>query len=496
MSIRVRIVSVLLLLATPEPAGAVVFTRHPWLSLQTPTSMTISWQTDASAPGLVQYGPDPVSNWGSASQTSEAGTPTDHSVALSGLLPATRYRYRVVSGTDTLDAGTFRTAPGGAEPFRFLAFGDLGTATFDQIQIAARVDSLNADLAILTGDIIYDSGQPAGFTPYYFDIYRPTLQRAPFYPVLGNHDTYYDGGATFVSVFHLPTNFAAGPERSYSFDYGNAHFAAIEVVNENVAPPANAVSWLDADLAASTQRWKFVYFHVPMYSNGGGHGGDASVAAALEPIFLARGVDMVFQGHNHFYTRTYPIVSGQPVDQEQEPTYLNPHGPIYIVAGGAGRALYALTAPTSLEALSRSVYHVVAVDVVGDSLTMRAILEDGTVFDAITLRKGTPTYAENPPEGAGEGAPRFAVERIRPNPTGASADLRFTLARAAGASVRVFDASGRRVRSVDIGGLGAGPHAWKWDGQDDRGRLAPSGRYFVELRAGSERARRSITLVR
>jgi calcineurin-like phosphoesterase family protein/flagellar hook capping protein FlgD/purple acid phosphatase-like protein len=484
------------LAASAPAAHAVVFTRHPWLSLQTPTSMLVAWQTDLASSSRVLYGPDPVADWSAASAATQAGTTLDHAVSLTGLTPATRYRYRVISDADTLDAGSFRTAPGLPEPFRFLVFGDIGTATPDQKLIAARVDTLNADLAILPGDIIYDNGEPWNFTPYYFDIYRPTLKRIPFYPVLGNHDTYYDGGATFVGEFHLPANFASGPERSYSFDYSNAHFAAIEVVNENVAPPAAAVAWLDADLAASQKTWKFVYFHVPMYSNGGGHGGDASVAASLEPIFQARGVDMVFQGHNHFYTRTYPISAGQAVDQVQEPAYTNAHGPVYVVAGGGGRALYGLTAPASYEALSRSIYHVVAMDVAGDSLTLRAIQEDGTVFDSMTLRKETPTNAEDPPEEPAAGAPVFAIQRPRPNPAGGFADLRFTLSRSAAATLRIVDATGRLVRAIELGELDPGEHSWRWDGRDDRGRQAASGRYFVELRAGARRARTPLTLLR
>ena len=477
---------------------ALVFTRHPWLSLQTTTSMLVAWQTDAASSSVVHYAPDPVLDWSSASQASQPGLVVDHAVPLSGLAPGTRYRYRVVSGTDTLDAGSFRTAPDAPESFRFLAFGDIGTATAPQRAIAARADSLNADLAILTGDIIYDSGEPWNFTPYYFDIYRPTLKRIPFYPVLGNHDTYYNGGASFVSAFHLPANFAAGPERSYSFEYGSAHFAAIEVTVENTAPSAAAMAWLDADLAATTKPWKFVFFHVPMYSNGGGHGGDAAIAAALEPIIMTRGVDMVFQGHNHFYTRTYPIHSGQAVDQLWEPDYFNPSGPIYVVAGGGGRNLYALTAQTPLEVLSRSVYHLVSVDVWGDSLTLRAILQDGTVFDTMTLRKGTPTHAEDPPaEETSESAPlRFALGQPRPNPSGGNADIRFTLPAAGRASIRVLDARGRRVRTEELGTVEGGHHVWRWDGRDDRGRAVATGRYFLELRAGPNRARAALTLLR
>jgi len=476
-------------------AVALTFTRHPWLSLPTTTSILVAWQTDLESSSLVLYGPDPVDDWSAASQASGAGDVLDHAVPLEGLAPGTQYRYRVVSDTDTLDAGSFRTAPDGWEPFRFVVFGDLGTATAAQRQIASRVDTLDADLAILTGDIVYVNGEPWNFTPYYFDIYRSTLKRIPFYPVLGNHDTYYDNGASFVNEFHLPANFAAGPERSYSFEYGSAHFAAIEVTVENTAPSAAAMAWLDADLAATTKLWKFVFFHVPMYSNEGSHGGDAAIAAALEPILTSRNVDMVFQGHNHFYTRTYPIRSGLAVDQTWEPAYFNPSGPIYVVAGGGGRSLHGLTVPSPREVLSRSIYHLVSVDVCGDVLTLRAIEEDGTIFDTMTLRKGTPTYA--PGEETSESAPlRFTLGHPRPNPSSGSVGIRFTLPAAGRAAIRVLDARGRRVRAEELGTVERGHHVWKWDGCDDRGRAVATGRYFLELRAGPNRARAALTLLR
>jgi hypothetical protein len=421
-------------LGVGAPARALTFTRHPWLNLQTETSILIAWQTDAPATGKVLFAPAPVTDWSGATETEHSGALVDHTVPLTGLVPGTAYGYKVVSGTDTLDAGTFRTAPSAPGPFRFLAFGDIGKATSEQVAIASRVDSLNADFAILTGDIIYDNGEPWNFTPFYFDIYRPTLQRVPFYPALGNHDCYYDNGTSYMSTYYLPTNYATEPERAYSFDYGNAHFAAIEVINENVSPKPAQIAWLDADLAASTKMWKFVFFHVPAYSNGGGHGGDPAIAAALGPIFASRGVDIVFQGHNHFYTRTYPISGGAAVDQSQDPAYFNPRGPIYVTAGGGGRALYALTPLSSIEAVSQSVFHTAVIDVDGDSLMLRAVKMDGTIFDTMTLKKGTPTAVE---VAAFTAAPDPGGVRLTWTASGSTSSSGFNVYRATGSAAPV-----------------------------------------------------------
>ena len=397
------IVGIALSLAAARPAPAINLLRYPSVWLQTATSITIAWQTDGNVTGKVLYGLTPALG----SEASHVGTATYHAVGLSGLTPYTKYYYRIVSGPDTLTSGSdfFRTAPATNEPFRFLAFGDIGRATPEQIQLAARIDSLNADLALLTGDIIYEGGEAANFTPQYFDIYRKTIAKIPFYSCLGNHDVVTTNGQPYLDAYYFPTA-NSGTERYYSFDYSNAHFVSIEVTVENTAPNSAMLAWLSSDLAATTKQWKIVFFHVPMYSNLGAHGDDPTIAAALGPIFDRYGVDLVLQGHNHYYSRTYPIAAGSPVDQLQEPAYMNPKGTIYIVAGGGGRALYALGSSPVYEAYSLSVFHVAVVDVSTNTLALQAIARDGSVIDAMTLTKDSPTavaivefFADSRPEG-------------------------------------------------------------------------------------------------
>ncbi|HYR69248.1 MAG TPA: FlgD immunoglobulin-like domain containing protein, partial [Candidatus Dormibacteraeota bacterium] len=212
-------------------------------------------------------------------------------------------------------------------------------------------------------------------------------------------------GQPYLDAYYFPTA-NSGTERYYSLDYSNAHFVSIEVTVENIAPDSAMLSWLASDLAATNKQWKIVFFHVPMYSNLGAHGDDATIAAALGPIFDKYGVDLVLQGHNHYYTRTYPIAAGAPVDQVQEPDYQNPKGTIYIVTGGGGRALYALSTSPVYEAYSLSAFHVTVVDVTTNTLGLQAVARDGSVIDAMTLTKDSPTavaivefFADSRPEG-------------------------------------------------------------------------------------------------
>lgn len=477
-------ISLLFLSLGLEASHAVTLTRAPSIWLRVETSVLVAWQTNAAAPGKVLYGTTAALG----NEASHAGSTANHAVPLAGLAPGTVYYYRVVSDPDTLTDGTdwFRTAPDGPEAFRFVAFGDLGRATPAQVQVASRVEALGADLAILTGDIIYEAGEAVNFTPQYFDIYRPTIRRIPFYPSLGNHDVATLFGQPYLDAFYLPSNNPSMHERYFSFDYSNAHFVALECVTENTPQSTAMLDWLDADLAASNARWKFVYLHVPIYSNAGVHGSDTVTRAQLEPIFAARGVDVVFQGHNHYYTRTYPIASGVAVDTDQEPNYVDPGGPVYIVAGGGGRFLHALGAAQPFEAFSKSTYHVTVVDLVGDSLALQTVEPNGTVIDAMSIVKPTPT-AVGPLAGESDVA-NIQVGAARPSPFRVETEIPITIRGSIPVRVTIVDVSGRTVRTLDAGNLITGTRAVRWDGRDDHGAIVAAGIYFARVQAGPHTA--------
>jgi hypothetical protein len=92
------------------------------------------------------------------------------------------------------------------------------------------------------------------------------------------------------------------------------------------------------------------------------------------------------------------------------------------------------------------------------------------------------------------------LENTGPNPANPSAKFLFAVPRSVGAGadvkMRIYDVSGRMVRTLVDGFRAAGPHTVIWDGTDDRGRGVSSGRYFARIQAGSWTSTANVTILK
>ncbi len=342
-------------------ATSVSLTRGPYLQSVSATSAIIVWRTKGAGDSRVDYGV------GSYTQSVGDTLPTtEHVITLTGLITGTEIMYRVLTNEVELASGSFRTAAAPNQSFSFAVIGDSGIGSPAQQQVADRMVALDPHFVLHTGDVVYPSGQASGYDPYFFQPYQALLKRAPIFPTLGNHDYVSGSGQPYLDAFYLPHNNPANSERYYSFDWGSAHFAALDF---NDGPSQAQLDWLQNDLASTDKAWKFVFYHQAIYSSGP-HGYDPYIInkrAVLAPIFAANHVDIVFNGHDHDYERTVPISDV-----------------VYIVSGGGGASLYPVN-PQPFSAFAESTYHTVYVAVNGCTLTLQAITPDGAVIDSTGL---------------------------------------------------------------------------------------------------------------
>ncbi len=102
-----------------------------------------------------------------------------------------------------------------------------------------------------------------------------------------------------------------------------------------------------------------------------------------------------------------------------------------------------------------------------------------------------------PSTGVPGGVPVLAVHRASPNPFGMNTALSYELPSPGDVDVRVFDVSGRLVRTlIDSEARPAGLQTLVWSGRDDGGRDVASGVYFFRVDVGGESMQRRVVLLR
>jgi len=361
---------------TPDTAQLV---RYPYVQSTTSSSTMIAWATDIGGASEVRYSTDQSYSQVAAATSTLVNGQYYHAATLTGLSAHTTYYYKIFTrGSDLTPWPTvaFTTATTG-DSFTFVAYGDSRDGSQAARDLSAQMKLWSFDLALHSGDITL-SGQYDEYQNQYFAIYSDTIRSIPFFTSLGNHDYGANPPQPYLDVFYLPENAPAGDrEEYYSFNWGNAHFIALDT-NQSYAPGSAQYNWLVNDLENTHQYWKFVFFHHPPYSSSA-HGSDLNVRNTLGPVFEKYHVALVFTGHDHDYERTWPMLNGA-VSTAWD------GGVVYVVTGGGGAPLYPAGAD-DFTAYSSSRYHFVRVQVAGCKLSLQAIDINGNVFDAYELSR-------------------------------------------------------------------------------------------------------------
>ena len=264
------------------------------------------------------------------------------------------------------------TLPNQPGTVKFLAMGDNGTGERAQYDVAARMLDAHRlfpfEFAIMLGDNMYGRQRPDDFVQKFERPYKPLLDAGVlFYAALGNHD---EPTNRFYKFWNM------GGERYYTYTKQQVRFFVLDSDNMDRAQ----LAWITAQLAASTEPWKIVYFHHPLYSSAGWHGSTTDLRKVLEPLFVRYGVNAVFSGHDHVYERVHP----------QKGIY-------YFVSGAAGQLRQGDLQRSGLtDAGFDADRSFMLVEVGADAMSVQAITRSGRTVDSATLPRQAPRAATAP----------------------------------------------------------------------------------------------------
>jgi len=323
--------------------------------------------------------------------TNNDGTIRVHKAVADGLEPDTEYVYRVGDGAGYVSAaGTFRTAPVDGDRTKFLFFGDsqasdaAGFALWRETLLRGAADAPDAEFIVHAGDIV-DHGHEEEQWNLWFAAAQDVLMNTTLVGIVGNHevtgenpDAEGDEGQDFLSHFNFPEN-GIDPLKgtNYSFDYKNIHFA---VLNSEYYFEEQR-DWLRDDLAGTDRPWKIVLFHRGPY---GSYYSTEQVKTYWTPVFDEFGVDLVLNGHDHVYMKSYPMKGGVPVEPGE--------GTVYVIGGSSGPKFYdRVEQPWQEKVYDRNIQIYSTVEVDGNALTLVAkAIDTGEEIDRFTLRKPDP----------------------------------------------------------------------------------------------------------
>ncbi len=339
------------------------------------------------------------------SQTEQFPTPSvlndpvlvRHRAEANGLEPDTRYVYSIGDGTRWSPWQPIKTAPGPGKRTRFLYLGDAQTGFpgWGKLLATASARVPDADFLLIAGDLV-DRGNERTNWDHFFLRAAGVFDRIPLMPCVGNHEYLDRGPQLYQAYFELPGNGPAGSGKDlvYSFTCGDVLLAVLDstIAAASARAAKQQADWLDQVLTASTARFKIVAFHHPLYPSHPWRD-VPGLRSAWIPVLDRHGVDLVLQGHDHAYLRTYPMRGDRRATAKER-------GTIYVIAVSGDKFVPEQPARDYIEVgrTSTSTYQVIDVDPATDRLRFEAWTETGEQIDAFVLEKprGSDTIARGP----------------------------------------------------------------------------------------------------
>ncbi|MBI2078402.1 MAG: metallophosphoesterase [Euryarchaeota archaeon] len=250
---------------------------------------------------------------------------------------------------------------------RFVVIGDTGQASEGQYAVSTAIETVceerGCQFVLISGDNIYPNGVRSAYDPQFEEKFEEPYANLnlPFYLVLGNHDNGDGNGANpavgdyeveyserkdrMSEKWNMPARyytFRVGDVQIFGLDSGPQEVSQAQVWLPGTRGPAMQ-TWLGAEIAKSTAKWKFAFAHHPyvsnsrhgdagLYDNTGGKG--LPYRLMLEDL-VCDTFQVFFAGHDHNLQWLKPVRTCGRTE--------------FIVSGAGGASIYAKGVPPDNE---------------------------------------------------------------------------------------------------------------------------------------------------
>ena len=384
------------------------------------TEMNFVWYDTTNTPDTLVF--NGVS-YTAATQAASRGGYTINKVTVTGLEGNTAYQYYIQNGSEQTETYTYTTGDFAENGLDIAVVGDpqIGssgnnesdTNGWNETLNTITTDGVDYDFLFSMGDQIdtYYNGENGSSVEAQYDGYLSSdvWKSLPMQVLVGNHDN-GSNSSLYVEHFETPntTEYGTvyGEDGDYAFTYNGILFM---VINSSSLSIAEHKAFLEEAMAQHPEaQWNIVAFHKSIYSVAS-HVTESDILqlrTGLAPIFVDLGIDLVIQGHDHVYARSYIMggadgMDAQITDGSAEgdrdmttgtPEFTDPDGVMYVTFNsGSGSKNYRITSEAfpytdvQYQNNGRSYSHL---SVNGGDLTVTTYnLENGTVTDTFTIHK-------------------------------------------------------------------------------------------------------------
>ncbi|GII33802.1 purple acid phosphatase family protein [Planotetraspora mira] len=293
---------------------------------------------------------------------------------ITNLKEDTAYSYRVGSEGNWSPAYSFKTQDFEGN-YDFLFFGDpqigsSGDAVKDGAGFADTLDvalaaNPNAELLVSGGDQVETANTETQWNAF---LTSDKLRQYPWAATIGNHDV---GGKAYEQHFTTPNTDRTAPYYDngnpagtksggdYWYIYKDVLFIDLNSNSYNSANGGGDAAHIGfvtdvINKHGDEAKWKVLTYHHAIYSPAD-HAKDSDNKVRrvdFPTTFSKLGVDLVLQGHDHSYSRSYLIKNGEKANPDEQPgaadVYAGPGGVLYVTGNSAsGSKYYDITKPDS-----------------------------------------------------------------------------------------------------------------------------------------------------